>query len=69
MSPSTPEIALSLELGLESQQTRSWSKEVEFLKLWELGEGIQSAGSAPQLAQLQLIILELSWLSWMPRTE
>ena len=52
MSPSTPEIALSLELGLESQQTRSWSKEVEFLKLWEpvkefRVQCLPPAGSAP----------------------
>ena len=52
MSPSTAETALSLELGLESQQTRGWSKQVEFLKLWEpvkefRVQCLPPAGSAP----------------------
>ena len=35
MSQSARETALSLELELDPQQTRGWSKGVELLKLWE----------------------------------
>lgn len=66
MSPLTPEIALSLELGLESQQTRSWSKEVEFSAVGTQKEF--RVQCLPQLAQLQPIILELL-AAPMPVTE